>query len=1170
MQSKLREWGPVIALALIPALPLLLGSGLVNTRAGGDSPFLLVRVHQLVQNLRAGVFPVRWMPQAAYGLGFPFFNFYASLPYYLTALLKLAGTGYIAAVKWTQALGFVLAAVSVYGLCRALQPQRRSTNLLASLAYSCAPFHMVNVYVRGDSLSEFYAFIFFPLILWGLLRLHRRADLVSAVWVSLSYAGLILTHNISAVIFGPFALLYAFWLAWEARDARRLARSLCALGTGLLASVWFWLPALAEQGNVYLKNVMTTGYFHYSQHFRTWDLVQPGLAFDYAITADQQPFSMGLVQAMLASAGCVAVAARWIRQRRVDWQSTYAIILVTIPTIMITPLSRPLWDVIPLLSLVQFPWRFLSLQALGISLIVTYLFPGSRSEQDNTSRAVRPLLTAAVGLLVLLTAMLRLQPERLLITEADVSEARLAVYEYFTANVGTTIRADYLPAWVVPRPYTSEAFWQGEIKPAPLTFEGQAASTKLIDQGPTSERWAIEIASPQALLAFHTYYYPGWLALVDGHEAQVEVQEGLGYMGLRLPEGRHEVVLKLGRTRLQQLAEMVSLLTVVTLLIVSFLRARRLRSVSATTVLVPSLGAAVLLVWALLVPRGEADGRGPPQQPMISSSARQSLDLTMDFDRIPYLHHNPDGVRFGNAARLEAYGLSSEGLQAGEVLRVTTYWAELRRGDLTARVSLVSPAQHLFGVPLAIAAADSPLETERGEHSLLIPGTTARGVYLLAVQVFSPERKVRPVNSQGESLGTTYLLPIRVDNWIPASDEEPVLQWFGERIGLSSVEARQQEPGALDVTLVWRVLAHPRQNYKTALRLRDLAGREVAQLDTQPGYGFYPTSMWRPGELVHDRYVLPIDDGTPPGTGYSLDVTLYEAGTLRPVGTARVDGVSLTQPTVSDDYATIHQFTPALVLSEARLSKVELEQGEMLGLLLTWAAEARMEDQYHCLVALVAEDGARVEYSSEPPADQYPTSLWPKGAIVNQHYEVRLSSNLPAGSYSIALTVVESGSGEPVGSFTIPNPVRIVEVVRNFEPPEMQVPVGADFGGKIRLLGYDLQLGDRTLRLNLHWQALSTMMADYKVFVHFFDQQTEAIAAQHDSLAGGAQYPTTRWVPQEVICDEVALDVEVASHGAYRLAVGLYHGDSRLPVTAPASFIISADRLLLGEEIQLP
>ena len=41
--------------------------------------------------------PVRWMPDAAYGLGYPFFNYYAALPYYLAAGLRLLGWGPIRA-----------------------------------------------------------------------------------------------------------------------------------------------------------------------------------------------------------------------------------------------------------------------------------------------------------------------------------------------------------------------------------------------------------------------------------------------------------------------------------------------------------------------------------------------------------------------------------------------------------------------------------------------------------------------------------------------------------------------------------------------------------------------------------------------------------------------------------------------------------------------------------------------------------------------------------------------------------------------------------------------------------------------------------------------------------------------------------------------------------------
>ena len=91
--SRLRPAAPVLAalsLGLLAAWPLLANAGFLLTRGGGDSPFLLLRLHQLVSALSAGQFPVRWMPDAAFGLGYPFFNYYAAR-YNSGVLLNLAG-----------------------------------------------------------------------------------------------------------------------------------------------------------------------------------------------------------------------------------------------------------------------------------------------------------------------------------------------------------------------------------------------------------------------------------------------------------------------------------------------------------------------------------------------------------------------------------------------------------------------------------------------------------------------------------------------------------------------------------------------------------------------------------------------------------------------------------------------------------------------------------------------------------------------------------------------------------------------------------------------------------------------------------------------------------------------------------------------------------------------
>ena len=99
---------------------------------------------------------------------------------------------------------------------------------------------------------------------------------------------------------------------------------------------------------------------------------------------------------------------------------------------------------------------------------------------------------------------------------------------------------------------------------------------------------------------------------------------------------------------------------------------------------------------------------------------------------------------------------------------------------------------------------------------------------------------------------------MRIRNERPVGDA-PVIAQFGDRIRLHRVRAEQTTPTQFAVTLDWSATQPVEANYAIAVRLSG-----VASIDTQPGYGFLPTSLWRPGELVSDRYTLELPEGTPP------------------------------------------------------------------------------------------------------------------------------------------------------------------------------------------------------------------------------------------------------------------------------------------------------------------
>ena len=157
-------WALALLIAGVAAWPLWPGPGLLNTRGGGDSPFLLQRLQQLETAVLDGHFPVRWMPDANYGYGYPFYNFYAPLSLYISLAFRLLGFSYVRAIQLAQTAGFLVAAAGMFRLGRRWWGSEMA-GLVTSAAYTLAPFHLVNVYVRGDSLAEFWAMAFYPWVL---------------------------------------------------------------------------------------------------------------------------------------------------------------------------------------------------------------------------------------------------------------------------------------------------------------------------------------------------------------------------------------------------------------------------------------------------------------------------------------------------------------------------------------------------------------------------------------------------------------------------------------------------------------------------------------------------------------------------------------------------------------------------------------------------------------------------------------------------------------------------------------------------------------------------------------------------------------------------------------------------------------------------------------------
>jgi hypothetical protein len=204
----------VVAMTFVAAIPLLL-PGFLDTFSFGDSPFVLLRLIELDQGVQAGDLFPRWAADFAYGYGYPFFNYYAPLAYYVAEAFHLVGFGFIGAAKAAFLVGFLCSGVGMYLFARDVFDELIA--VLVSVAYVFAPFHLVNVYLRGDALGEFFAYGLFPIVLWSFRRLAQtRAPRYLALSIA-AYGALAFTHNISALLFSALLAAYVVFLALTTR-----------------------------------------------------------------------------------------------------------------------------------------------------------------------------------------------------------------------------------------------------------------------------------------------------------------------------------------------------------------------------------------------------------------------------------------------------------------------------------------------------------------------------------------------------------------------------------------------------------------------------------------------------------------------------------------------------------------------------------------------------------------------------------------------------------------------------------------------------------------------------------------------------------------------------------------------------------------------------------------
>ena len=255
-------------------------------------------------------------------------------------------------------------------------------------------------------------------------------------------------------------------------------------------------------------------------------------------------------------------------------------------------------------------------------------------------------------------------------------------------------------------------------------------------------------------------------------------------------------------------------------------------------------------------------------------------------------HVIPVDLRAG-PAQLLGVAVDRERVAAGETIAVTACWAATAPidEDYTVFVHLIGPEnsrvaqRHTYPglgrFPTSLWPVGRAFcETYHVRVERWAPGPTR---YWLEVGLFEAEAgaRVPTRNAEGHSVeppivGAVVVTP-RQPASVPAHPLETTLA--DDAIALRGVDApREAAPGAtVAVTLTWEALSPPGGDYVAFVHLwRPGDPAPLAQHDSPPREGWFPTHLWRAGDVVVDAHPLPLPATLEPGE-YPLWAGLYRA-----------------------------------------------------------------------------------------------------------------------------------------------------------------------------------------------------------------------------------------------------------------------------------------------------
>lgn len=532
------------------------------------TPGLYYNMHDDLQMMRQlemekcfadGQIPCRWVPDMGYGFGFPLFNFYPPLPYLIGEVVRLFGFSFVSTAKILFALSFLISGVGMYLLAHRFFG--KFGGVLAAIFYIWAPYHAVDVFVRG-AMNEAWGLAWFPFILWAgyALAVERKRLVRWVIVLALAWFALLTSHNLMVLIFGPvFGIWMLMWL-WQSGNWKRIWHFMAAGTISVGLAAFFTLPALFENSLTQISGQLI-GYYDYTAHFvdlrqlfvsrfwgdgpSVWGTIDDGMSFQVGhVHWLGALVTIALIFNAFGLRKDLKRIPEYLRKNPATLASLYLLVVALVALFMTHTRSTFIWKLVPQLGYLQFPWRFLTLAIFGTSFAFGLLATFFKNQQQLAYFVG----VVSIGLIAFNWNYFKPVWMGPVSDQQKFSDVAWDLQQ--TAGI-----YDYLPKTAVTAPKAPQTTL-GEV------MQGDAVVTNE-HQGTNWGEFDIVVASESAQVRLGIFAFPDWVVMVDDQSTPnyLAADEMWGRMYIDVPQGTHRVRAQLQNTPIRSVSNWISLIS---------------------------------------------------------------------------------------------------------------------------------------------------------------------------------------------------------------------------------------------------------------------------------------------------------------------------------------------------------------------------------------------------------------------------------------------------------------------------------------------------------------------------------------------------------------------------------------------------------------------------------